>query len=56
MVVMQTREQEEGGVQENKVLQEQTRTANSFAHPLAKGAQIGKHKSVLMGTVPVSLL
>lgn len=44
MVVMETREQEEGRVHENKVLQEQTRTPNSFAHPPAKGTQIGKHK------------
>lgn len=56
MVVMETREQEEGRVHENKVLQEQTRTKNSFAHPPAKGAQIGKHKCLLMGMVPVSLL
>lgn len=44
MVVMETREQEEGRVHENKVLQEQTRTAHSFAHPPAKGVQIGKHR------------
>lgn len=44
MVVMETREQEEGRVHENKVSQEQTRTPNSFAHPPAKGTQIGKHK------------
>lgn len=49
MVVMETREQEEGRVHENKVLQEQTRTPNSFAHPPAKGTQIGKH---ILGMVP----
>lgn len=38
MVVIETRKQEEGRVPVNKVLQEQTRTANSFAHPPAKGS------------------
>lgn len=52
---METREQEEGRVHENKVLQEQTRTARSFAYPPAKGAQIVKHRCS-WEWCPVSLL